>query len=1220
MFLKYIELTGFKSFADRIKLEFHPGVTAIVGPNGCGKSNVLDAVRWVLGEQSARALRGREMADLIFNGTDTRKPLGMAEVLLTFADCQGELGIDYSEVTVGRRVFRDGSSEYELNGKICRLKDIQSLFMDTGIGRTAYSIMEQGKINQLLSAKPEDRREVFEEAAGITKYKSQKRETLRKLEATEANLLRVTDIIKEVKRQITSLQRQANKARKYQEIFSELKLLEWMLAHQQWLSSTAQSESIKKSLDEKRALISKLQSSLQQIEEKSSLTRKELDLTETQLEESRQRQLSGRTEQQRLQGQIGFNNERLQSLDTADDIAHAEIAQLQERLTIQKQSADSLQSEIDETRNQARKLTSRLAEQQNAHLTAELALNDIRQRLSAERREQERREAEWGRLAQELAARDAERRTAQLRIESFERDKEDIRSAKTTLAASLEEKNSLLNKAEDRINSAREQLQNARLAAQTSEQKLAAATAQRSAAECLLLQTESRLRILESLEKNREGLSSGTQHLLENLAAGNATASHSGTLADKIQIKTDAAAAIERLLQGKLEALLLSDPEELWSIARWWKNNGKNQRIWLAQTGGMAPPAAVAALPTESALRVISAPDDLKPLLARLLGDALIADDLDHARALRQHHPGAPIATRSGDLLSRDGTLELSGEVRLAKVFERREEMRTLAATLEKQLSEKNSADLLHQQALAERDNSLTLVENAREALRQAERERDEIAADIRRIQQEIAVLERREHDIARQIQAIADAENRAEQRFAQQTARRAEIEALRASAEQTLLLLSQQLTQKEADTAAATALLTELRVQSASLEEKRKSLETQAAAQRERQNELEKNLAARHTQLSDNALRRVTIQRETAELQEQLKLLAGELAELDTTLASLTEKRARLLAETHTANDEERRLRSQLTTLQDQRAELELQLEKQHLALEALLERASRRFQLTADDIATGPAEPPPLEGGPDAWSSRAAELNQLIDRIGPVNIEAITEFEELQAREKFLDDQFNDLTKSKDQLTKAIEQLNISTHKMFSETFEKIKTNFQSTFSELFGGGKATIQLQDENDPLECGIDIIAKPPGKEPKSIVSLSGGEQTLTAVALLFAIYMVKPSPFCILDEMDAPLDESNINRFLNILRRFVHQSQFLLITHNKRTIAFADAIYGVTQEDRGVSKVVSVRFSPVEKKNSPPPDSEQTPAQQQQQPQTENPLPEPDTEEITNPS
>ncbi len=1200
MFLKYIELTGFKSFADRIKLEFHPGVTAIVGPNGCGKSNVLDAVRWVLGEQSARALRGREMADLIFNGTEKRKPLGMAEVLLTFSDCQGELGVEFSEVTVGRRVFRDGSSEYELNGKICRLKDIHDLFMDTGIGRAAYSIMEQGRINQLLSAKPEDRREVFEEAAGITKYKSQKRETLRKLEATDANLLRVTDIIKEVKRQLSSLQRQAAKARKYQEVFSELKLLEWTLAHLHWQQQSQAAETTKKNLSEKREQILKLQSVLQAAEEQSTTTRAALEKTETELEQARQRQLTGKTELQRIESHIGFNLEKLQSLDTADQLAQAEIAQLEERLKIQQQAAEATQKELAHARENAREFTAKLAEQQTLQFSTERTLQEARQRLSQERREQERLEAELGRLASELAARDADRRTALLRIETYENDSHDIRTARTFAEQQLNEKKAALLDVESAIKTAREKIQNLKESLQQAEAALAHTTAERDDAERRLVETQSRISILEALEKSHEGLTTGTQKLLDAFSSGRIRIPCAGILSEKIQIHPEATVAVERLLQGRFEALLLTSHDALWELAQWWKANGQNQRVWIAIQGGIAPPSAVAALPPESALRYITAPDELRPLIGRLLGDALIASDLAHARILRQHHPGSPIATREGDYLSREGVLEIAGERRLGKILERREEIIRLHGLLEELLQQRQNAEQAHATAVKASTQAYADFESAKEALRSQEKIRDEIAAEIRRAEQELQNYDRREQDIARQIQAIRDAEQQAESRFAQQTTRRAQIEALRATATQTLAELSIQLTECENQSSTVIAALTELRVQSVSLEEKRKSLEAQATTQRERLAELEHTLQSRRSQISENTRRRDAINEENTELRQQLHQLNEELQTLENTISELVGSRSHLIEQARATNEEERRQRTMLSALQDERTALEISLEKHTLALEAILERLARRYQLTAQDIARGPEQPPNYDGGTESISTRVAELNQIMDRIGPVNVEAISEFEELEAREKFLEEQFNDLTRSKEQLTKAIEQLNTSTHRMFAETFEKIKNNFQIMFSELFGGGKATIQLQDENDPLECGIDIIAKPPGKEPKSIVSLSGGEQTMTAVALMFAIYMVKPSPFCILDEMDAPLDESNINRFLNILRRFTSQSQFLLITHNKRTIAFADALYGVTQEESGVSKVVSVRFTPTKSSS----EAQQSPQTKEHEPIT----------------
>ncbi len=1176
MFLKYIEITGFKSFADRVKLEFHPGITAIVGPNGCGKSNILDAVRWVLGEQSARALRGQEMSDLIFNGTETRKPLGMAEVSLTFSDCKEELGIDYSEITIGRRIFRDGTSEYELNGKTCRLKDIQALFMDTGIGLAGYSIMEQGKINQLLSAKPEDRREIFEEAAGITKFKTQKREALQKLQATETNLLRINDILKEVKRQISSIQRQATKARKYQEIFSELKFLEWAIAYQQISTLQKEADTIRELLNHKRTAIASHLSVLREIEKQTSQSQNDLQNTQRKLEQCRHQQISNQSARQRIQAEISIFKERLQHITTIDGIANNEVATLRERISQQQQSFEALQSQIQQDEIKISQLELSITEQQRAHSAAQDALNQTRQKLSQLRRELECLETERAQLVKNLAIYDSKRQSSKIQIQFLEHEKQSLNKKQQELEIAFQEKKNLLAQQEIQRSATFDNLRNLQQLADDCDKKLTDAITQRTAAERLLLETESRLQILEKLEQQQEGFSTGTQELLRCLVQGNIQIPHSGTLSDQIQIRSEDVLAIECLLQDTLGALVLDNPEDMWSLAHWWKKNQKNQRILLTAKNIPLQAKPINELPPESAVHAIQAPNELQPLITCLLGEALIADDLDQAKILSQNYPGRNIATRSGELLTSSGTLVLSGEAQFSKIFERRQLLTTLQKQREQQRISKQIADQNYENILTQLKDIKSKIDSSQESLRKIEHSIVETNAEILRIQNEISSAQNRLEQVTRQIQNLTESEPQSEELIAKQIARQNEINALCTELEQTIHQFSEALTQKEAEVSSKAVTLSELRIKHASTVEKHKSHLAQLTALQEQLSELNKNITEHEKRISENAERKTTIEQQITHLQKQLQLLEQESDELDNTLAMLTEQQSAILQQLQNTNQQERRLRKELSTLQEERAQLELQLEKIHLNQESITDRLTHRFHLTPEEIASGPSSIP--EGEPQSWFQRATELNQLLERIGHVNLDTITEFEQLQAREKFLEEQLNDLTSSKEQLTKAIHQLNISTRKMFEDTLEKIKNNFQLTFSELFGGGKATLLLEDENDPLDSSIDIIAKPPGKEPKSITSLSGGEQTLTAFALLFAIYMVKPSPFCILDEMDAPLDESNIDRFINILRRFKNQSQFLLITHNKRTIAFADAIYGLTQEERGVSKVVSIRF------------------------------------------
>lgn len=1197
MYLKSIEMLGFKSFAEKTRLDFHPGVTSIVGPNGCGKSNVLDAVRWVLGEQSPKALRGSEMADVIFNGTDNRKQIGMAEVNMTFAGCREALKTEYDEVTVSRRVFRDGKGEYEINKTQCRLRDIHMLFMDTGIGRTAYSIMEQGKIDKILSSRPEDRREIFEEAAGITKYKSQRKEALRKLEYTESNLLRLADIIREVSRQIGSLQRQASKARRYKEIHDRLRDIDLRIGARSHRELLGRATALATAIAELDRLVSEVSEKIGAGETELEQWRSHGAEIETTLENSRQERAKATAAMERAEGQHALNLERLADMEAADAAASADLASAEERAAVQKRDLGAIDSDVEAAGAELRACRDHLAQVVRQLAGSVEMTGKRRAEIVAQRERLMAAEQEFQTLVAQIAGWDLQKRTHVLRYEAANKELEHARVQLEQEREANAGVESALSAARVRRTEAADEVSTRKVRLREVAEAVEARSKKRAEAEQQMAGLQSQLELLKRMATSHEGIGSAAQSVLA--AAGHGAlegVEAREALADSIKIEAGAEKAIGLLLGDRVEALLIEDAKAARKILTFLKSS-QGGRLMMApsvfpRVRWKGPSRA------ESALRLVSAEGAAGRMLEVLLGHAYVTADLEAALKLKGELPHAVIATKEGQLITAEGII-ISGIVEESgreALLGRRREMAEIERQLAKAAKRVEEATRQEEAARIQRDEAETRVEKVASELMAAE--------DAMRIaERELHVWEKRRTDLQRRIETIeseirhigASGDEMDEQERAQllrRDAAGAMTEALRS-----------EIKGKEADLPSLegreselNARVLELRVAGAALEEKEAGLRARRAPLAALVSDLDETCRARRAALEANATKRAQFIEENRKLSSQAEECKGQIAQLDEYLNALQSQRAAAQGAIRSREEELKGQRRLQHERQEERGRVDLELARTRMDLDALIGRIQHDYHVDLAEYAAAgaaaPAEAPPsAEGAPAQpepepdWAQLEAEAAQLRDRLdsmGPVNLEAITEYDELEARHRFLEEQQRDLLNSKEQLMQAIARINRTSRQLFAETFEKVAVNFQQTFSELFGGGKATLALMDEADPLESGIDIAAKPPGKQLAHITLLSGGERTMTAVALLFAIYMVRPSPFCILDEMDAPLDESNINRFIDMLKRFVTQSQFLLITHNKRTIGFADALYGVTMEESGVSKVVSVRFRKLE--------------------------------------
>lgn len=1178
MYLKSLQVVGFKSFADRTTVNFAPGVTAIVGPNGCGKSNVLDSIRWVLGEQSAKALRGGEMKDVIFSGSDKRKPLGLAEVSLTFADCEKELGVEYNEVTITRRIFRDGQGEYEMNKTPCRLRDIHQLFMDTGIGRSAYSIMEQGKIDMILSSRPEDRRAIFEEAAGITKFKSQKKEALRKLENTEANLIRIADIIREVKRQIGSLQRQAGKARRFREGQEALRELESKLARHQYDILHAEITQLQAEVDGSKDKQDAMAAQLEADETQLRAARHFLEAVETQLSKLRDEQNQARNAQERSEQRRQTNSARVTEFTDLRERCLLEVIGTEEKIKAQEEQLEFLNTQLEQSgdrrraaeeayenqREEVQMLNARIsaaeaerAEQEEVVLKLESTLNNGRNQLAALELQQKNFLFRVENLRAEIAALDVRRAEAEQQLAAHTAEvaatDEQLIARRTALqeARTREEEHTL----------ARKQADEAHRAAVS---KLQSLTARKDA----LLQ----------LESSHAGSPPAAQDILKAVSKGDLTARLEGTLSDHIKVEPGYEAPIALLLGEAINALVIADRESVETIIAHLKSGKSTQcQLGALDMGRAVPPDSSATTNARNYLKITPA---IEPLVASMLADCHIIDTLPAAYDFKKIHPEAVVATKSGELVTRAGLICLGKqEGHTLAVLNRQNEITALESQIAPVEAEVATLAEAREQANVRVLECRSSFEESRAKIQETEIAFATFKHTQKSLEKALEELTRQLDTANREINHLTAQDQADHEKHAALTAAIGEQEKNLETARLGIDEASSRIASLAMQESELNNALTEQKIVLATQTQQVESWQQQREPVASRLIELRETVEKRTQEASDYERRTIQAREEIALAEEEAQHATVRLTETEASLMQEQETRTIALARIEEMDTALHAKRKEFGDMQHVRAQHEIKLSKHQMTLDGLRERMQRNYQVELEAL-------PPLtlaEGEPEPdWASIEIEVNEkrsALDAMGPVNLDAITEYDELEQRHTFLETQQNDLVNAKEQLLQAITHINQTTKKLFAETFEQVKINFQEMFTELFGGGKANLILQDESDPLECGIEIVARPPGKQPQSVTLLSGGEKTMTAVALLFAIYMVKPSPFCVLDEMDAPLDESNISRFIKIVRRFIGQSQFVIITHNKRTISVADVLYGVTMEEHGVSKIVSVKLN-----------------------------------------
>jgi len=1192
--LDKMELSGFKSFSDRTEVRFPAGITAVVGPNGCGKSNIGDAINWVLGEQSPKMLRGKQMADVIFAGSEGRKPLGLAEVSIHLKGAQGLGADDSGAMVVTRRLFRSGDSEYLLNGKRARLKDIQDLLAQGHVGARTYATIEQGRIDQILNAKPKDRRLIIEDAAGIGGYKHKRRLTELKLDATQANLLRVNDIIIEVDRQIRSLKRQAGKARRYRRLRDELRSQERVQFAVRSRRQDAELETAREAEARMREQEAEGAAALSKLEVQLLEERGALEDANRALREAADRLHRLEIEIDREETQIRACDERIveateieaRQTGEADSLA-GRLAEVAERVASQQGRVESVTEEVEQIRSDLARQQSLLDDEQATQRDLRQAVEDLRRRqfeamnIAAHSRnrmqsaqeakernvaQRQRLEAECVAASHDLTRLSSETESLAEQFEAQQRDVTGLREGFAACEARLDDAKQRHGIALEALTAAREQEQSAL----------------------------ARLATLEDVSTRFAGVSDGVRALLnDGAAAGLRT---SGVLADFIEASTGVESAAEGYLESFLPTVILESDDDVCRAAEMLRAEGagRTSLICRSQPAGSVAvgttPNGKGDIPAEvlTDVRVSGRLSEQLTLRASAngfikdrLGDALVVDSLSTALDLHRRYPAVDYLTASGDVVYASGIVHAGG---------RAEGDHGLLAH-QRQIREARSKAEQASSGAAERQQIVDSVRSQVELLEE----------ELRRLRQDLDDGQRRLVELEMLNRRTADDHERSGRRSG---VLKDELRGLHEEAEQLQVSLVELGTEVDLVEAECAVLEDEHRAKAKVLDEQEARLREES----ERAAALRESLAARVQNQQAAEQERMRLAENAADLQARLETARSEIDTARRRALDSTELRARTEAALATHLEDLKKLRTQvaqnenligelgrcaaaredetkssrqrLETLREGTRQTELERTRVESAREHLDDLCRQELGVTATQ-----AVQEAIESGAELDDVQIEDLDAVIakmkddiEKIGPVNMTAIEEFAELEERHAFLSTQRHDLDRSMDSLKETIRRINRSSRDRFAEAFEAIRAYYQETYKLLFNGGRADLRMEEGEDVLECGIEILAQPPGKRLANINLLSGGEKALSAIALLFAVFRYQPSPFCLLDEVDAALDESNVGRFARMLSEYAQHTQFIIVTHNKLTMEAADLLYGVTMEEPGVSRLISLQL------------------------------------------
>lgn len=1179
MYLKSIEIQGFKSFANRILFEFHNGITGIVGPNGSGKSNVADAVRWVLGEQRAKQLRGGSMQDVIFAGTEIRKPQGFAYVAITLDNSDHQLAIDYDEVTVSRRLYRSGESEYKINGSTCRLKDISELFYDTGIGKEGYSIIGQGQIDKILSGKPEERRELFDEAAGIVKFKRRKAIAQKKLEDEKQNLVRVSDILSELEKQVGPLAKQSETAKKYLSLREELKSCDVNL----FLMESEQNEK-----------------QLQEIAQKEQILSGDLQDTLAQSEQLKEAYEKLETEIASLDHTLTEQRNQMNQAEMKKGSLEGQINVLKEQINTEKMNAEHIRSRMEAMEHSMQEKMGQLAQYQKDHA-------GIAEAEGASRSNQEAAEAELMHLDETLMLMEQQIEDARTRVMNGMNESASIHAQDQRFEAMLEQvqvrrsevcqkllkfksdesvQDEQLEVEQEKLEETKAGLEKLELSQTEGEGQLSQYEEEVHRLTRVFNETQqkyrsayAKLESLKNLAERYEGYGGSIRRVME---VRDRVHGIRGVVADLISTEKQYETAIETALGGSIQNVVTDSEQTAKQLIEYLKKNRYGRVTFLpltsiGQNGGFSKPEAlkepgVIGLASD----LVSVEDAYQVLAKYLLGRVVVADTIDHAIALaKKFKYSLRIVTLEGELLSAGGSMTGGAFKNSSNLLGRRRELEELEAVCQKTLK---ASDRLQE----ELSMNEALVQQKREELEHLKEEHHQISLEVNTQQMRVTQLENKREEIRESYQDLARENAQLESQIGEIEAGRkklsVETEALKKDSEQEnarMETIAGKLEQQKKIREEKAKVLETLRLETANLKQKVDFVKENISRVEQEMQALEEEQKQLQGHGSNSGSVIEEKNHEIARLQEQILLAEEEKKQMASQVeaqAALKEEKA---GQQKAFFGKREALSGRISLLDKDQFRLQSQKEKLNERREEQIGYLWKEYELTpgvAKELRS--TEPLILS----EVKARIEELRTSIRALGSVNVNAIEDYKEISERYEFLKTQHDDLVEAEATLQGIIEELDTGMRRQFEEKFQEIRKEFDRVFKELFGGGHGTLSLQEEEDILEAGIQIIAQPPGKKLQNMMQLSGGEKALTAISLLFAIQNLKPSPFCLLDEIEAALDDSNVDRYAGYLHKLTKNTQFIVITHRRGTMVASDRLYGITMQEKGVSTLVSVNL------------------------------------------
>lgn len=1176
MYLSRIELFGFKSFPHKVTVEVGQGITAIVGPNGCGKTNIVDAIRWCLGEQSTKQLRSDKMEDVIFNGTRDEKPLSLAEVTLVFSNEEGRLPVEYQEVSVTRRLFRSGESEYLLNNKTCRLKDIVDLFLNTGLGADSYSIIESKMIETILSEDPSIRRSLFEEAAGVAKYRQQKKAAQRRLESTAEDLVRIQDIIVEVEKKLRSLRRQAAKARVYEKFRGELRELDLKLASLDRERLKRQEEELSASIEEAAVKRGQLAEAMDQKEEEISRAREMLEENESAIAQL-QEEISQVSEEIRdRENRLAVIRERRSGIERSIQAREAEVQTLIAALGLVEENIRHLQSRVSQDSEELLGRTEELQRRQAELAALDAEITSGRAALAEAQRELMESVRQTSENREKLAGLEGRYQAALSEQQRLLEEKSELVGELEALNRQLEELNRNRQAQTHALGIVGQEIRE--LEARISELSQSLTDRERALAElgAEAAGLEKEQELLSELRQRRQGYGQAVQHLLDSHPE---LAERARPLAEGFTVKSDCQRAIQSLLGERLGWLAVADAEAMSLAIDWLRRAGCGWATLVPLYDLQAIKPAEAAPAAGQGIRgraidFIECREELRPLLTFLLHDALVVEDDVDILDLRHQYLQSRLANRRGEVAEPSGELTLgspaTGQFGLLERQQRLEELQGLIQSKRQEQAGLSSEIEKGRRRLKELEDRIESIRG----------QADEIQRQLNQTEKDLATLSaraekgrEREQQLERKLAALEPVLVSLSAEIGACRQMTLEFDESSLDERQSMDLRAQEIKALEQRRAELAREISEATLDLARLQ----------SEQEQRRQEIRNLETRRHESME----RIQQLRSWDEEAGRNISQIAEEDASLCSQLESLTQKRQELLSQREARQHQSQRSLADMKAAEDilHRTRLESdeiqnrlansQLERSRLANERdnLRSRLAEEYEVELESLPL--PEACPIEEA----RTRAADLRLRIKKLGGINFDALKELEDEENRYTFMCRQRDDLLAAKQDLVATIKRIDEEARSMFLATMEGIKKGFLQIFNRLFIGGEADIRLKGSDDPLEAEIEILATPMGKNMKSITLLSGGEKALTAIALLFGIYLVKPAPFCVLDEIDAPLDDANVQRFCAMLKDFTGSTQFMVITHNKRTMEIADRLYGVTMEQLGVSKVVSVKFN-----------------------------------------